>query len=166
MPGPQPPTSVAVLSSSTTLTDAEIKTAPTVPVVLVPATETLDYSGLPTVIFLPLAMIISIDATAGAYTNLDSNLRFIIAMGSDWSTDALRTDGNIAHIQDAVASFGAANTFQQTTIGSVIQPLFVNGGALLDNALVFVIGNGEVNLTGGNAANSMKVTVLYTEIHV
>jgi hypothetical protein len=111
-------------------------------------------------------MIISIDATAGAYTNLDSNLRFIIAMGSDWSTDALRTDGNIAHIQDAVASFGAANTFQQTTIGSVIQPLFVNGGALLDNALVFVIGNGGVNLTGGNAANSMKVTVLYTEIHV
>jgi hypothetical protein len=46
-------------------------------------------------------------------------------------------------------------------------PLFINGGGILDNALAFVISNGASgDLTGGNPANSMKVTVIYTEIHL
>jgi hypothetical protein len=112
-------------------------------------------------------MVISVDAIAGAYTNLAAEPRFIMAMGSDWSIDALQTDLNVAHLQDAAASVGVANSFQRLTISDAIMPLFINGGGILDNALAFVISNGASgDLTGGNAANSMKVTVLYTIVDV
>lgn len=159
---------VTILSQAIELTDAQIRAAPTTPTVIVPATEVLGYVGLPTQIPLPLAFVVSANISAGAYTNVDPVAAFIIAVGSDWSLNGLRANvDTMAQINDAVSVIGIANSFDPTIVDSTIIPLHISSGGIQDNALAFVINNnGAGNLTGGNAANSMKVTVLYTVIDV
>lgn len=167
MPGPQPPTAVTVLSQSITLTDAEIKTSPTVPIVIVPATEVLNYSGLPTRLPLPLVFSVSINTLAGAYTDVNGAAFYVLAIGSDWSTNGLEADQNLmAPLQNSARVVGATNSFNQEIVSTLIEPLKIQAGSLQDNALAFALQNFAVNLTGGDPANSMKVTVLYTIIDV
>lgn len=161
-------TPVTVLSQSVTLTDAQIKTLPSAPVVIVPATQVLDYSGLPSQLPLPVAFSVVIDTIAGAYTNVDGGAFYVIAIGSDWSTNGMEADQNLmAGLQNAVNQVGIANSFNNTLAGAFIQPLNIRAGDILDNALAIALSNGGAgDLTGGNAANSMTVTVLYTIVDI
>lgn len=167
MPGPQPPSQVAIHSQSVTLTDAEIKALPSVPIVVVPATQVLNYSGLPTELPLPLAFIVSLSNTVG-YGNVDGAASYVLAMGSDWSLDAMQSDANLmAPPQDSVRIIGIANSYHSTLVSGMIVPFRVLAGGIQDNALAIVLNNGIAgDLTGGNPANSMTVTVLYTIIDV
>lgn len=159
---------ITILSETITLTDAQIKTLPTVPVVIVPATETLDYSGFPTTLFLPLAFVASLDSLAGAYTNLDAAAFLVLALGSDWSANAMEADqSQMISLQNASRTAGISNSYHRELSSSMIAPLRVQNNGLLDNALAIALNNAAAgNLTGGNVANSMKVTVLYTIIEV
>jgi hypothetical protein len=144
------------------LTDAEIKTLPSVPIILVPATETLNYSGLPSQLPLPLAFSVSLDTSAGGYGNVDLDARYVLALGSDWSYNAMSVlYSNVAQLNQSVSQIGIANTYDsQVQPNSQILPLRLSSGVLLDNALGIAFNN-PGNLTDGNVNNSMKVTVYY-----
>jgi hypothetical protein len=158
---------VTVFSKSITLTNAQIKTLPTVPQVIVPATEVLNYSGLPTRLPLPLFFSVTLNSLAGAYTNVGAAAYYVLAIGSDWSLDGLQADQNLMiNLASAVRGIGAANSFHEVLNSGFIAPLTMTNGSLQDNALAIALSTDNGNLTGGNVANSMKVTVLYTIIDV
>lgn len=160
---------VTFLSRTVELTDAQIKALPTTPIVIVPATEVLNYAGLPTQVPLPLAFRVSVNTLAGAYTNVNGLAHYVLALGSDWSADAMQsaTQNQMAQLDANIPMIGICNSYQQGLDNAMIAPLKIPSGGLQDNALAIVFDNeGSGNLTGGNAANSMKVTVLYTIIDV
>lgn len=158
---------VTIFSQTVELTDAQIKTLTTVPVVIVPATEVLNYSGLPTKLPLPLAFTVSLNTLAGAYTNLDGAAFYVLAIGSDWSLNGMESDQNqMASLQNVIRIIGVANSFRRELLSDMIGPLAIQNGGLQDNALAIALHNASGEVTGGNPANSMKVTVLYTVLDV
>lgn len=162
------PSEVTVLSATVELTDAQIKALPTTPVIIVPATETLNYVGLPGRLPLPLAFSISLDPSEGAYTNVNSPASWVLALGSDWSSDAMISSvDTMCQLEDVTPQIGICNSYSNAILNSLISALRINAGGLQDNALALAVRNGEAgNLTGGDAANTLKVTVLYTIIDV
>lgn len=156
-------TPVTVLSTTVTLTDEQIKASQTSPILLVPATETLDYSGLPTQVPIPLAFSVSINPFAVSYTDLDSGAKYVIGIGSDWSIDGLSASVSaLCQLQGtATPQLGIANSFDYRVVDQIV-PLHLSSGSIKDNALVFAVGNLGTPIGGGSSSNVMKVTVLYT----
>ena len=169
--GGSSPVSVATL----TLDNDEIKAANT-PYILVAATESLGYSGLPTKLFVPIQAFVMLNTAGGAYANIDPEPRYIIGWGSDWSMNVIAT------FMGSLAGTSTANIYRFTDTGYRTNPevtpaetvlhdhqlsnLVVSDliGNLEDNALIFVLGNGAGDLTDGHADNSLTVTVLYYEV--
>jgi len=161
------------MKASITLNNAQIKTVVT-PYVIIPATETLNYSGVPTQIPLPLSVIIRIDNGAGGYINVDGAAQFVIALGSDWSMNFMNVraggldsaSGCRIYIPEYLYDYtngvptpaeGVSHFHNISTVGG----LDFDGG-LQDNALAIVLDNLSAgDLTGGDDANSLTVTVLY-----
>ena len=147
-----PDTSVAVKSATVTLTDAQIKALPTTQVGIVAA------PGAGKVLF-PVQWLIVADTRAGAYTNLDAA---ISGPNLGWPSEP------------AQLFSAAASAVILTTVANKIsawENLADSGGDNLgnleDQPLVIGIGNGASgNLTGGNAANSLQVTVFYLEVSI
>lgn len=145
-----------VFSKTVTLTDAQIKALPTTPF------ELVANPGAGKTVILLQSVFGRLNDTAGVYTNADNSASsfLLVTQGSDWSGDASLTFTNLS---DFVAGL---------TAGQLIPlPSFNNAGvginAAIDKGLfVYADNNGLGNLTGGNAANTLIVTVLYVIIDV
>lgn len=157
-----------LLTATVTLDNDQIKALPTTPVVIVPATEVLDYVGMPTELPVPFMATMTFDTSAGAYTNVttDHVPYFIVAFGADWSWSAtVRTIELIPDSADVKFAWLPPDT--QT---GVLSPDFTaaetfGADSLQDNALVVACNNGASgDFTGGNAANTLKVTVYYVVV--
>jgi hypothetical protein len=157
-----------IFFASKTLTDAQIKALPTTPIVLVPPTEVINYTGLPTKLQLPLFGFSIVTNLTGAYTNVDAAVNWFINLGSDNSfTFSTGLQGN------GVAGFGGVAWYapSQLTGSAANDPTRASANnldsSLLDNAIVLAVNNqGDGNFTGGDPANALHVTVFYTIIDV
>jgi len=146
-----PDTTVALKSVTVTLTDAEIKALPTANVTLVPA------AGAGKVLF-PVQWFMLADFRGGAYANLNaaitgpnvgwSNVEFAQVFPAADSINILTTVANkVGCFQSAFAnSWDNISDFENT-------PLTLG----IDNDV-------SGDLTGGDAANSLRVTVFYLEV--
>lgn len=156
-----------VYSQTVTLTDAQIKAVGT-PVVVIPSTETLNYSGAPTEFFLPVSAYAILDSRGGAYTNIDAAASIKLGFGSDMSADAtglarLTGSGTFQEAKVSIVPFAVppsqyddAFSFYGSTDP---RPITDNWQ---DNAIVVYASNASAGaFTGGNAANSLKVVVNY-----
>jgi hypothetical protein len=136
------------------LTDAQIKALPTGDFTLVAA----EGAGK---LIVPLAIVITIDTTAGAYTNVTSGFSSLVYNGA----------------ADASIYFNNS-IFTQGTKRTVVLPIAVyddsgNGTAAHFNTanaanapLVLSVGNVDGAFTGGHASNTGAVTVVYLVLDV
>jgi len=144
------------LSATVTLTDAQIKALPTTPVEIVAA------PGANKLIFVIRNVIGKLNDSGGAYGNSDNTAGSYVtlAYGSAYDDDATYNYPDVTSFINSLSSFGndgiitlspySADTFQNILPGAVNNGLFLHIG-----------NNGLGNLTGGNAANTLKVTVYY-----
>lgn len=159
-----------VKPSATTLTDAQIKALPTTAVTLIAAPG----SGKR---IRPLSVSYLFDTSAGAYTNINATYADVhLELGSDYAgygpvkdtaaspaltqfTDVLGTAADRIYDQAIPPQKGnddGGGGFYVITTG------FGNRNQQENAALKIVIdNNGSGNLTGGNAANTLKVIVYY-----
>lgn len=162
----------AVRSASITLTDAQIKALPTTPVEVVPAK-----AGF---ILLPLMAVLENNNIA-AYTNVNATFSFLsIVYGNDAvepMTILTQSDGQggVREANVNLGSFlgtdplrvilttyggGIVSAPQNMTIVASTYP-----AADFESALnIYAYNMGSGNFTGGNAANTMKITLVYTEV--
>jgi hypothetical protein len=153
--------SSTVLSATITLTDAQIKALPTTPFQLVAA------PGAGKMI-LPQSAILILDWTAD-YASIDAACYMQIQTPDETlvlSFSENTGDGGpnaiFAAGGDAIGVFGirqqVVSSFTRMLSGGLAQSSFNN------QPLQLLIGNNGVNLTGGNAANTLKVTVYYVVV--
>lgn len=164
----------SVLSVTTVLTNAQIKALPTTAVELVPAPA----SG----IAVPLMAFVTCDHAAGAYTNINATFSYITVVHGDDAIEPMtlitNSDGDGGN---RVVSLFLSQLLALGDPGSVM--LVNNGGSNINapqgvttsghfyetelwaGALsLYAYNSGSGNFTGGNAANSLTVTVLYTVV--
>lgn len=166
-----------VLRVIKTLTQADILSMRGTPAEILPATEILDYSGSPTQMPVPVWGFYQFNRPAStAYSNVPNPMTLILAWGSDWSLSA-------AHLQVAATSHFAS------PLPPSVQPHFVTTDAKPDHFGVFAGATGDAisgfknnikdnglyltyagdgsggdtagELAGGNAGNTITVTVAY-----
>jgi len=165
--------------ATVTLTDADmLASVEGDPTVIVPATEVLNYSGLPTTIPIPVSLWLFANLTA-QYANLDPLLNLALVWGSDWSVDLAYYDAPGVFASEGVygccAEFPALRHNVFTAAGAVVSPgnpptvtqVIIQPRRaqlrdnLQDNALAIQINNNNANLTGGDPANTLLVSVTY-----
>lgn len=155
---------LVVFRRSIILTNDEIKALPTTPIAVIPPTETLNYEGTPTKLFVPLMAMVYPSVHNADYTNVDTGCIFGIDFGSDDSStfSTHRVGPNVLNLPDityftvvATAPGGGGQTLAwANTLEDGLQ----------DNAVVFFAFNqGSGNFTGGHADNTLKISVIYIE---
>lgn len=141
-----------------TLNDAAIKALPTTPYVTVAAPGGGKYIQV-------VAAYFRVNTLAGAYTNVSGARWQLLATSSQWPRSHPVPMGNLleapprdALIPFLIPFFAFVGGFYDTTNASVNIP------AVGDNAPVVIYDPGASggNYTGGNSANTLKVTTLYT----
>lgn len=142
-----------------TLTNAQIKALPTTPVEIVPA------PGAGKAIQLLLARTVIHIAALGGYTNFNT---FAVQLfkGTDPLID-VSVPGTVGFFQGSDETIGTyVFTPAITTDGSDIHAATYQANGSVERndnqPLMFVIDNSvDGNLTAGNAANTLKITVYY-----
>ena len=140
-----------------TLTNAQIITLPTVPVVIVPA------PGIGNIVSFITAVVL-LDTSAGVYTNgptgTDSGMAFSTGV-FDVSTYGLQ--GNYGLQAKGIQVFGQ---FVQWNSDLGLAPSLILGSLsdFENKSIEIYISSTNGNLTGGNTANTMKVIVCYLPI--
>ncbi len=159
-----------IRTSTVTLTNAQILSLPTVPVTVIPAPG----AGL---INMPLWYMLKADFSGGAYTNIHASGYASFA----WAGIPTLASGYIANDASTTPALTRASTFFGTATNwyhilyplvfdtdpttnewGVFPSIFAVGD--IDNELLWLQfnNNGAGNLTGGNAANTLKVVTYYT----
>lgn len=160
------PTWAEIFTVSVELTDAQIKALPTTPLTIVAA------PGVGKRIAF-LFGYLSVDASAGAYTDIAADASVMFgAPGTGVSVFMLNS---VSLSLTSVTDFFAAGS-QRADFGPLLSVDAAEGygGLAIPRAvsevenlsLILTLSNGEIDLTGGNAANTLKVTVIYTIIDV
>lgn len=153
--------STSLLQSATViLTDAEIKTLPTTPVTIVAAQGADKSVNI-------ISAVIQLDNQAGAYTaDANSSLQLFsgnIAITSPMkAANALNNTGlYTSFFQIPNLEFATSGAFSGATFNllQTQEAQFNNQDIYIADFLV-----GVVDYTGGNAANTLKVTVYYTVV--
>lgn len=140
-------------------TDAQIKALPTVAtyqtVIAAPGANT---------IVVPTLTIIELNTTAGAYAGVDADAFAILTYG-DYVTEATTLMRR--------TPFAVANTYvivlvNSMNAGDALLPTAIEGitpaRANIVNLPVKLVASNTANFTGGNAANTLRVTCYYATI--
>lgn len=152
---------ISVFSRTTELTNDQIKALPTTAVELVPAPG----AGNMIKIYGAVAVL---DTTAGGYTEADASWAIVTADAYEYLScpvpvgDTFNGTGVFGYHFPAPNILLGTGNFLDSPIG------LRQNNAALDNKAVAIADdwNGVSNYTGGNAANTLKVTVLYSIIDV
>ncbi len=152
------------VQQTTTLTDAQIKALPTTPITLVAAPG----AGLS---IEPLFLVLYAKTSAGAYTNLDAAgyLGTDHSAGVSWvPNDTSITAGSATRLSDLLGSTTPHSVrllpYQDTegTHAHGFVTVVTDTSFQLNAALHLTLENhASGNLTGGNAANTLQVTVIF-----
>ena len=147
---------VPVRSKTVILTDAQIKALPTTAIELVAA------PGASKFIFLQSALIVS-NCQAGTYISGDfagGSLGFSVVNSVSFSL----LEGDLESLLTDTSQLGTVWFQGNHATAKVAAPKAM--GDTVNQPLTLVAGNGSGNYTGGNAANTLKVTVLYVIMDV
>jgi hypothetical protein len=147
-----------MLIATVTLTDAQIKALPTTPITVL--------AGIPNKIILPFKAVIQLDASNGAYGNVSAGIANFLSIfvGQILSTrianDQVITGATKRHSElSAISLLDAVPPTIAQLSGLSRDPSVYDG-----IAATIQCTNAAGNFTGGNAANSMIVTLYYMVI--
>lgn len=153
----------------TTLTDAQIKALPTTPITL--ATAPGSNRGL-----VPIRIVLDMDASAGAYTNVDTDgFLYVESSGGNLMSNYVANSValSLTYLTDflgttpAVAMLSVFEDTQAPADGWGNLASAVPRANMTNASLQIEIDNdGSGDLTGGNAANSLVVTVVFLDLGI
>jgi len=151
----------SLLSATVTLTNAQIKALPTT------AIEVVANPGA-TRFIVPISAVLIANTTAGAYTNINAaaqlSIEYPLINTKAFALVDNNTFGQTSNLLDGGNILVAMlSPFININVDTEPCAIFVNNDiGIVDNPLNIVMNNSsDGNLTGGDAANTLKVTVYY-----
>lgn len=159
-PGGGSPGGGSLLSATVTLTDEQIKALPTTPIQLVAAPGAGKF-------ILPISCVAVLNLQpAGQYTDADNASWTIITQAQDYVSAVANSNIALIGIGDIVVfSFPFLNTGAGTFAG-ITHTAPEYSSADIENEALYIadVWNGVTNYTGGNASNTLKVTMYYVVV--
>jgi hypothetical protein len=153
---PEGSTVQTVYSKKTVLTDAQIKALPTTPIEIVPAPGVNKALNV-------FCAVIRCDFTAGAYTNIDADYVDLGLLPANLPLIVKDPSASVNTIPFATADIKNYTLSGQFSIsGGYTLALPYSESIFANSAATLWCTNGLGNFTGGNAANTMSVIVLYS----
>lgn len=159
-----PPAEIVIQRASIILTDDQIKALPSAAIQLVPAPGTGKA-------LLAISAFLTLDATAGAYTNI-TNASFVIGYQQDASPALISIYASVVlpvetYLGSAVKSFlcltGGSDKLGTGDFSAYVVGHTAGDLALAENMPLALKDDfdGVSDYTGGNTANSMRATLVY-----